>query len=383
MKVNSILFVVVILVVVIAAGCVGEEIGEDVGNDAEITDYNWSAPGFDTDFSRMIIDPAEILSGGPPKDGIPAIDNPQYQSIEDAESWLVDREPVILVRVGETSRIYPLQILTWHEIINDEINGTPLAVTFCPLCNTGIVFRRQVDDRILDFGTTGRLRNSNLIMYDRQTETWWQQATGNAVIGELVGERLSIHPSLTLSFGDVRTIDPDADVVSRETGYSRPYGRNPYANYDTPGNRPFLFSGEVDPALDAMERVLVLQHGGEELVVTYESVRERGVLSADMAGDTIILFWSAGTASALDDADISEGRDVGSLNGFLAMVGDAVLDFESLGDGRFTDIQTGSIWNSGGRALEGDYAGERLVPVTGIRHFWFSARAFSDGELVQ
>jgi hypothetical protein len=143
-----------------------------------------AAVEFSTDFSKHTVNYDEILSGGPPKDGIPAIDLPRFVSAEEADAWLKPVEPVILVEVGEDARAYPIQILMWHEIANDTVGGLPLTITFCPLCNTAIVFERRVDGQVLDFGTTGRLRYSNLIMYDRQTETWWQQASGEAIAGE-------------------------------------------------------------------------------------------------------------------------------------------------------------------------------------------------------
>ena len=125
----------------------------------------------------------EILSGGLPKDGIPAIDEPQFVSVDEADAWLQPQEPVILVEVEGDACAYPIQILMWHEIVNDTIGRVPVVVTYCPLCNTGIAFERTFDGQVLDFGTTGRLRYSNLVMYDRQTQTWWQQASGEASRG--------------------------------------------------------------------------------------------------------------------------------------------------------------------------------------------------------
>ncbi|MDQ4106365.1 MAG: DUF3179 domain-containing protein, partial [Actinomycetota bacterium] len=145
---------------------------------------------FETDFSRHSVPYSEIRSGGPPKDGIPAIDEPRFVGVAEADRWLETREPVILLRVADKVRAYPIQIIMWHEIVNDTVGGVPVAVTFCPLCNTAIAFERTVEGRELDFGTTGRLRFSNLIMYDHQTESWWQQATGEAIAGELTGKQL-------------------------------------------------------------------------------------------------------------------------------------------------------------------------------------------------
>src|SRR5438128_6605927 len=147
-----------------------------------------------TDVSRALVPVEEIVSGGPPPDGIPAIDRPAFVSPAAAAAWLAAREPVLALEVKGDARAYPLQILMWHEIVNDVVGGVPVTVTFCPLCNSAIAFERTVNGRVLDFGTTGRLRFSNLIMYDGQTESWWQQATGTAIAGELTGTQLVFRP---------------------------------------------------------------------------------------------------------------------------------------------------------------------------------------------
>jgi len=202
-----------------------------------------AADEFATDFTHHSVPYSEIHSGGPPKDGIPAIGEPRFISVVEADAWLEPREPVILLRVADEVLAYPIQIIMWHEIVNDKVGGLPVVVTFCPLCNTAIAFERTVDGRDLDFGTTGRLRFSNLIMYDRQTESWWQQATGEAVAGELTGTRLRSRPAPIVSWEDLRSAHPDAEVLSRETGYDRNYGQNLYAGYDDIDSSPFLYDG--------------------------------------------------------------------------------------------------------------------------------------------
>ncbi|MFZ5820172.1 MAG: DUF3179 domain-containing (seleno)protein [Chloroflexota bacterium] len=173
---------------------------------------------FSTDFSKHSVPYAEILSGGPPKDGIPAIDNPKFQSIHDADEWLEDREPVVFLEVAGEARAYPIQILMWHEIVNDNVNGKPLAISFCPLCNTAIAFERTVRGQTLDFGTTGRLRFSNLIMYDRQTETWWQQASGDAIAGEFTGTQLAYYPAAIISWADFLDSSSKCNFAGRKRG---------------------------------------------------------------------------------------------------------------------------------------------------------------------
>ena len=142
-----------------------------------------------TAFNNHTVPLEEIVSGGPPKDGIPAIDSPFFVSVSTADEWLADREPVALIEIGDIARVYPLQILIWHEIVNDPIGDVPVTITFCPLCNTTLAFDRRFEGRVLDFGTTGRVRHSDLVMYDRQTETGWQQASGRGIVGELSGGR--------------------------------------------------------------------------------------------------------------------------------------------------------------------------------------------------
>ncbi len=147
-----------------------------------------------TDFSKHTVPLEEFTSGGPPKDGIRSIDRPSFVTVREADDWLKDREPVAVVRVNGVTKAYPLSILIWHEIVNDEIGGEPVTVTYCPLCNTTIAFDRNFDGQVLEFGTTGRLRHSDLVMYDRQSETWWQQATGEGLVGAVRGRPADPHP---------------------------------------------------------------------------------------------------------------------------------------------------------------------------------------------
>lgn len=331
---------------------------------------------FDTDFSRRSISFNEILSGGPPKDGIPAIDDPQFVSIAEAEGWLEDLEPVIVFQEGDDVRIYPLQILMWHEIVNDVVGGRPVAVTFCPLCNTGIVFDATVNGQALDFGTTGRLRFSNLLMYDRQTETWWQQASGDAVIGEHLGSVLEFLPASFISWSEAKGTYPEAEVLSRETGFQRDYGRNPYTGYDNINNSPFLFDGPQTPGqLPAMARVATVELNGEAVAYPNDVLTEERVVNDTVGGVDVVVFWQPGQASALDDARLSEGKDVGASGVFGRTVNGETLTFVMDGE-TIVDEQTGSVWNILGVATEGELAGEELTPVVKVDHFWFSWAAF-------
>jgi len=331
---------------------------------------------FSTDFSKHSVPYSEILSGEPPKDGIPAIDQPQFISVEEARAWLKPQEPVILLQIGDDARAYPLQILTWHEIVNDTLGGVPVTVTFCPLCNTAIAFERTLDGQVLDFGTTGRLRFSNLIMYDPQRETWWQQATGEAIAGELTGRQLTLLPASIISSADFKAAHLDGMVLSRDTGYSGAYGRNPYVGYDDVNQSPFLYVGpKTLGALPPMARVLTVDLNGEAVAYPYDVLQEVHMVNDSVGGTPLVVFWASGTASALGAATLAAGRDVGTPVAFSRELEGQTLTF-SFDGGRITDEQTGSEWDVLGRAVSGELADRELTPVVTINHFWFSWAAF-------
>lgn len=339
---------------------------------------------FKTDFTKHSVPYSEILSGGPPRDGIPALNDPQFVSVSEADAWLKPKEPVILVRVGEDARAYPIQILIWHEIANDTVGGEPLVVTFCPLCNTAIAFKRTVNPstgsgqggQVFDFGTTGRLRFSNLIMYDRQTETWWQQATGEAIAGELTGAQLEFYPAAIISWEDFKTSYPGGKALSRETGYPRDYGRNPYIGYDDVNNPPFLYRGPVTPnQLPPVARVLTIDVNGETVAYPYETLEQVGAVNDTVGGEAVLVVWQAGTVSPLDGSSTAAGRDVGTAAAFSRELDGKTYTF-SFEDGKILDDQTKSEWNVLGQAVAGELKGKQLAPLVSINHFWFSWAAF-------
>ena len=333
--------------------------------------------GFSTDFTRRTVAWDSILSGGPPKDGIPAVDAPEFESIAAGDDWIEDPEPVILFSHDGVSRAYPLSILIWHEIVNDEVGGQPVSITFCPLCNASIAFDRNFDGQVLDFGTTGRLRNSDLIMYDRQTETWWQQFTGEGIVGKYAGEQLNFLSTQVLSWSDFKDAHPDGEVLARPD-MPRRYGYNPYVGYDST-SRPFLFIGTPDPRLAPAERVLGLTTETDAIAYPFPALEEAGVVLDSFGGADLAIFHKAGLASALDTAVISSGRDIGAAAVYERRVGDRLLTFTANEDGTFSDAETGSIWNILGEAVDGPLAGERLKPVLHFDHFWFAWAAFFPG----
>ncbi|MBI3360076.1 MAG: DUF3179 domain-containing protein [Chloroflexi bacterium] len=333
---------------------------------------------FTTDFSQHSVPYSEILSGGPPKDGIPAIDDPKFVTVAeaDAQAWLKPVEPIIFFQIGDDARAYPIQIFMWHEIVNDTVGGVPVVITFCPLCNTAIAFERTVNGQVLDFGTTGRLRYSNLIMYDRPTETWWQQATGEAIAGELTGTRLVFRPASVIAWADFKAAYPDGQVLSRDTGFSRSYGVNPYAGYDDVNNPPFLYRGPETPGvLPPVARVLTLDLNGEAVAYPYDVLQEIGVANDTVGGTNIVVLWQSGTASALDTNTVAGGRDVGTANAYSRDLDGQSLTF-TLDGSQIVDQETGSEWNVLGQAVSGKLAGKQLTPVVAVNHFWFSWAAF-------
>lgn len=325
------------------------------------------------------------MTGGPPRDGIPAIDKPTFVSISEANEWLGDREPVIAFTHEGTTRAYPLQILMYHEIVNDVIADTPVSVTFCPLCNASIVFDRTVGQgdasRVLDFGTTGRLRNSDMVMYDRQSESWWQQFTGQGIIGEYTDIKLDQLPSQIVSYEAFKDTFGDALVLSNNTGFSRPYGNNPYRGYDAIDNNPFLFRGDIDPRLPAMERVLSIRMQTGTQLIPLSPLVESPLLNLVLDDKPVAVFAASTAASALDAGRISESRAVPSAAAFNAVINEQTLSFELL-DGKVTDKQTGSEWNIFGQAVSGPLKAVQLEQLDQGVHFAFAWLAFDPDAVV-
>lgn len=260
-----------------------------------------------TDFSRTTIPLHEVKPGGPPRDGIPPIDDPQFQPAKD-DATLSSRDPVISIEINSDARAYPLRIMIWHEIINDTVGGKPVAVTYCPLCNAAIVFDRTVNGAVLDFGTSGLLRHSDLIMYDRQTDSWWQQFTGTAIAGAQVGNSLSILPARLESWSDFISRFPDGKVLVPNDPGSRQYGNNPYVGYDS-SETPFLYRGKMPEGISPMARVVVYRMDGKIHAVALSML----AMNSELMHGAITLKWKAGQASALDKSNIADSRDVGSI----------------------------------------------------------------------
>jgi len=264
----------------------------------------WASEWPRTDFGMHSVDLAEIVSGGPPKDGIPAILAPEFLAAGAVEGLHANEAVMTLELPGEVPRAYPLRYLIWHEIINDVIGTHPVAITWCPLCNSGIVFDRRLNGKMLSFGVSGNLRHSDMIMYDHQTESWWQQAVGEAIVGALTGAQLVQLPGWIEPWGTFLDRNPVGQVMAAPD-YPRNYGRNPYGGYDT-SSWPFLYGGEPPPHnIHPLERVVRV----EDFAVLLSVLRMSGMLHHNGVEFT----WEAGLASPLDAGDVIHGRDIGAV----------------------------------------------------------------------
>jgi hypothetical protein len=344
--------------------------------EAENTPSGLSAArgGDTTGLPEPLVPLSELHSGGPPPDGIPPIDDPQFLPVAEVD-FLGENEPVMAVEIEGDARAYPVQILIWHEIVNDTVGGVPLAVTYCPLCNSAVAYDRRVDGRVVSFGTSGLLWNSALVMYDRETETLWSHFNGEAIVGILTGTDLEQFPVATVPWGVWRDAHPDGLVLSRDTGFNRDYGSNPYPGYDDITRQPFLFEGEVDGRFTAMTRVVGIEDDGSALAVPLVVLREHGVVPVTVAGRELTVWWAPGSTSALDAQAIVDGADIGATGVFVPVVDGVALTFRSSADG-FVDDQTGSTWNLLGTAVSGPLFGQQLQAAEHVDTFWFAWAAF-------
>ncbi|MGM0386697.1 MAG: DUF3179 domain-containing protein [Actinomycetota bacterium] len=353
------------------------------------------------DLPEPLVDTDRIISGGPPPDGIPPIDAPQFAPTADVD-WLADDEAVIALALGEESRAYPVQILMWHEIVNDVVDDRPVAVTYCPLCNSALAFDRQVGDRLLDFGTSGRLYLSALVMYDRQTESLWSQVERTAIAGVLTGTELDLIPVTTVRWADWRAANPEGLVLTRETGFVRDYGRNPYVGYDALGNEDTFLDGAVDGRHPAKERVVTFPGADAPVAVLAAELAAVGVTEVEVDGEPVVLLSSPGLASALGDPNIADGAAVLATGAFrpesdgrrltfsAAPAGDGAGDEASgeVGDEAGAavvvaiDEETGSGWDIFGKAVSGSLAGSSLERVPHLDTFWFAQAAFEPDTVV-
>jgi len=306
---------------------------------------------------KHIVPLDKIRSGGPPKDGIPSVDDPKFATLTESD-FMSSSDIVIGLEINGEVKAYPLFILVWHEIVNDNVGGTPVAVTYCPLCFTNQVFERIIDGQEVEFGTSGKLYNSNLVMYDRLTDSYWSQALGLAITGVLAGQQLEIIPFDVISWGEWSALHPDTLVLTTETGYSRAYTVDPYGDYYTDPRVLFPVDNE-DDRMHPKEIILGF-HQGDIYKAFKQTDVESAVVLNDKVNQTPIVLFSQYT---------------GNSRAFDRAVNGEVLEFE-YSNNKIMDLQTGSIWNYDGVAISGDMQGVEMKRLPFNPGFWFEWVAF-------
>jgi hypothetical protein len=336
------------------------------------------------EFPEPLVAVADIISGGPPPDGIPPIDDPQFLPIS-AVDWLSAQEAVVVVEIGGDARAYPAQVLIWHEIVNDVVGDLPISVTYCPLCSSAVAYERTINGVTTTFGTSGRLYKSALVMYDRATESLWTHYDGTAVVGVLTGVELERVAAPLMAYGDFTAAYPQGVVLDRSaTGWTRDYGRNPYVGYDS-SSFPFLFRGTVDDRAAAMRRVVGVSLEDVSVAWVLDAVSGDGptVTNTTVGEIPIVILWQPGQVSVLDTADTGSGIEVGSVGVFRTELDGRILSFAVGADG-FTDVETGTRWNVAGHAVEGELVGLQLERVVHLDTFWFAWSTYQPGtDLVE
>ncbi len=347
--------------------------------DLEFVSQDWL-----TDFSRTTIEYDELLIGiraMPIRDRIPPIDNPTFEPAADAEH-IDDREPGLSLEIGGDARFYPLSILTAHEIVNDVVGSQPVAVTFCPLCNSAIVFDRIFQGQELRFGVSGLLRNSDLVMWDNVSESLWQQLTGEGLVGDFAGSQLAFVPSSISNFQDFKEQYPAGQVLGPDQGFGRRYGHNPYVGYSSRPAPYGFFQQEIDDRFPALERVVNITIEDETKAYPFSVLETSGPVNDTVAGVDVVILWGGDTADALDAGEIASAQSVGTGIALARTVEGQTLTFAAAGDELFADDETGSEWNLNGTAVAGPLAGTQLEPVVHGNEFWFAWSAFNPDAAV-
>jgi hypothetical protein len=320
-----------------------------------------------------------------PRGSFIVLNNPNFVGKEEGLNSFFSKEPVLSVEINGVAKAYPLNMLSIHEIANDTLAGIPILATFCPLCNAGIVYDRRLKHKdkeyLFDFEVSGMLRKSDMVMADKQTETWWQQLEGKGIVGTLAGAELSVIPSLVISVEEFFNRYPDGRILSKETGISDAeagYGINYYKNYDDPDNKPyerFFSPDDIDPRLPAMERIVDIRSRGEFKVYPFSAVEKYGVINDVFNEKSVVLFYQPGTISVLDEKDIKDSKDIGMVTVFNPFIYDQLLKFKKA-ENKFVDELTNSVWDITGRCIEGKLKGKELRIEPHGNHFAFAWLAF-------
>ena len=312
---------------------------------------------------KHIVPLDKIRSGGPPKDGIPSIDEPKFALLSDA-NFLSTEDIVIGLEINGEAKAYPLFIMVWHEIVNDNVGGTPVAVTYCPLCYTNQVFERVIDDQEVEFGTSGKLYNSNLVMYDRLTDSYWSQALGIAIAGELTGYQLKRIPFDVISWGDWKGIHPDSLVLTTETGHLRAYGSDPYGGYYTDPRIIFPVENK-DDRMHPKEIILGFEEENVFKAYKQADVESSKIINDEVNGKPVLLV----------------SMFSGNSRAFERTIDGKVLTFDYV-HGKIIDSQTNTEWNFDGEATSGKMKGSQLSRMPFDPGFWFEWVAFHPDTLV-
>jgi hypothetical protein len=354
---------------------------ESLPNGLSFLTLDWT-----TDWGRRTVDLSSIFVGintPDPRDRIAPLDNPSYSSVAESQ-WLAENEPGVLLVLGDEVKFYPLSIMTRHEIVNDTVDGVPVSVIYCPLCNTGLVFDRRLEGETLRLGVSGLLRRSDMVMWDDLTDSLWQQITGAGIVGEHAGDQLTILPSRIVSFGLFSREFPEGLALSEDQAFGFSYGLNPYVQYSSStAPIPSFFQDKLDLRLPALSRVVGVDEGGQVKGYAFGALSESRAVNDVVGGVPIVIFWGdEATSDALDVRSISSGAGIGTASAYLSTVGEQVLTFEALDDLTFRDIETGSTWSIFGNALDGPLVGEMLGLALHRNEFFFAwAAFFPDAEL--
>ena len=319
---------------------------------------------------KHIVPLDQIVNGGPPPDGIPSIDNPKFVTVQEAGNFLSDSDLVLGININCDIRVYPLLILVWHEIVNDNVGGVPVAITYCPLCFTSQVFNRTLDNNgkgilMLQFGTSGKLYNSNLVMYDRTSKSLWSQALGEGIVGKYAGQKLQRIPFDIAYWKDWTQAYPNSKILSKDTGFSRPYGADPYGDDYYTSDQLYFPVSNRDPRMSLKEKVIGFEYGEEQDTIAYrlQQIESSKVINDKINGKSIALF----------------SMHPAMVRAFSRLVDGNVLDFQynaNSNNNKIIDKQTGSEWNFEGMAITGAMKGKQLLRLPFDEGFWFEWAAF-------
>ncbi len=304
---------------------------------------------------NRLVPMSQIVSGGPLPDGIPSIDHPKFTSAANATFLSDSYDVVIGVDYNGDARAYPLQILVWHEIVNDVIGGLPLAITYCPLCYSTAAFIRVVNNVTVTFGTSGKLYNNNLVMYDRLTKSLWSQIWGQSIAGQLTGYTLQRIPVDVLSWGEWKKLHPNTVVLSKQTGFNRPYGDDPYGGYNM-SDEIFFPLSHFDRRLSPKTVVWGLTVEGQAKAYPLQNLT---TLTKDSLGGKNVLVWKFSS----------------DVRFFDPVVRGILLNFEDA-NGTIVDLETHSTWNYEGVATSGLLSGLNMTRYVAETIYWFAWAAF-------